>query len=88
MTARVTLLDSPDISLMGRLANLSAHGLSLILDRELPAGTSVKVQWGTAEFSGEVIYCRHNGHEFLSGLRVEDPVYDTARSSLSGKGLP
>ncbi|MGA2259956.1 MAG: PilZ domain-containing protein [Acidobacteriota bacterium] len=88
MTARVTLVDSPDTSLMGRLANLSAHGLSLILERELPVDTSVKVQWGTAGFSGEVIYCQHNGHEFLAGLRVEDPVYDTARSSLSGKGLP
>lgn len=62
-----------------RLADLSVHGLSLILKEKLPVGTIVKVEWGTAAFEGELVYCQPHGKDFLVGLKVEDPVYETAR---------
>ena len=62
-----------------RLADLSVHGLSLILKDKLPIGVIVKVEWGTATFEGELVYCQPHGREFLAGLKVEDPVYETAR---------
>ncbi len=76
LSAKVSCIDDPGTSLKGRLTNLSAHGLSLILSRELPVGTAVNVEWGSTKIVGEVIYCQTSGAEFIVGLRVEDPVYD------------
>ena len=87
MTVKVTCPDKPGTSIKGRLANLSAHGLSLILSSELPASSSVRVEWGSSDFEGQVIYCQPRGHEFLVGLEVEAPVYDKAKSSLATKSL-
>jgi hypothetical protein len=75
--------DAPKYICRARLADLSVHGLSLILKEELPAASLVKVEWGTATFVGELVYCRPHGSEFLAGLRVEDPVYETARKQAS-----
>ena len=80
-------MDLPGLSVKGRLANLSAHGISLILNCELPPGSAVKVEWGSTVLKGELIYCQPHGQEFLVGLKVEEPVYDTAQSSQSGKSL-
>jgi len=62
-----------------RLADLSVHGLSLILKDKLPVGVVVKVEWGEEVFDGELIYCKPYGQEFIVGLKVEDAVYETAR---------
>ena len=75
----VTCPDLPDQAAKGRLADLSVHGLSLILKDELKVGTLLRVEWGNTDFTGELIYCRPHGQEFLIGLRVEDSVYETAR---------
>ena len=84
ISVRVTLLDEPALICKGRLANLSAHGLSIILSDELNPGSIVRVEWGDTDFVGEVIYCRMQGQEFLAGLKVEGPVYD-AKSPQTGK---
>jgi hypothetical protein len=84
---KVTCVSPRGTPIKGRLANLSAHGLSVILSRELPTGCAVKVEWGSSEFVGELIYCLPHGNEFLAGLNVETPVYDTKRSTTSSKSL-
>ncbi len=79
-------VSSPDFlrgSCKARLADLSVHGLSLILKEKLPAASLIKVEWGTATFVGELIYCQPHGNEFLAGLKVDDPVYETARKQVS-----
>ncbi len=86
MSVLVTCLKSPSATLKGRLVNLSAHGLSVIVDRELPEG-SFKIQWGTCEFVGELIYCESHGTEFLAGMEVESPVYDTSKLTTTSKTL-
>jgi hypothetical protein len=84
---KVTCQTPPGIAIKGRLANLSAHGLSVIIGRELPTGSSVKVEWGVSEFVGELVYCHPHGREYLAGLAVETPVYDTKNSTSSSKSL-
>jgi hypothetical protein len=79
ITVRVNCLDYPGASIKGRLADLSAHGLSLILDRELPSGSAIRVEWGETALTGETVYCQPRGREFLIGLKVNDPVYDAAK---------
>lgn len=81
LTVKVTCLQYPAHSHKGRLANLSAHGLSLILGDQLPTGIAAKVEWGSADFVGEIVYCQPYGQEFLLGLSVDDPVYDATKSS-------
>jgi hypothetical protein len=80
MIAKVTCLEDPGTSMDGRLANLSAHGLSLIIPGELPAGASVKVQWGNTDFVGQLLYCEPYGNEYRAGLQVDDPIYDSTPS--------
>jgi hypothetical protein len=76
MIATVTGVDDPGISMKGRLQNLSAHGLSLILPGELPTGITVKVEWGTSNVRGILVYCQPYGKEYRAGLEVEDSIYD------------
>jgi hypothetical protein len=82
---KVTCLTSPGPAIKGRLANLSAHGLSVILNCELAPGSVLRVEWGNSEFVGELIHCQSHGKEFLLGLNVETPVYDTKKSASTGK---
>ncbi len=83
LTANVSCPDLPDSNSKARLANLSVHGLSLILNRKLNVGSLAKVEWGTVTFTGEVVYCKSHGREVLVGLKVDDPVYETAKKYAS-----
>ena len=81
LTVNVTCPDLPDSPSKARLADLSAHGLSLILKEGLDVGSSVKVEWGSSSFVGEVIHCQPHGQGYLVGLKVDDSVYDTAKKA-------
>jgi hypothetical protein len=83
LTVNVTCPDLPGSTIKARLADLSVHGLSLIINDELNVGSLLKVEWGTVTFMGELIYCQPHGKEFLVGLKVEDPVYETAKKYAS-----
>jgi len=79
----LTSSDLPGSSSKARLADLSVHGLSLILNAELPVGSLVRVEWGSVTFMGELVYCQPHGDEFLVGLKVDDAVYETAKKYAS-----
>jgi hypothetical protein len=83
LTVLVSSADLPGQNAKARLADLSVHGLSLILKDKLPVGSSIKVQWGSAGFLGEIVHCQAHGREFLIGLKVEDSVYETAKKQAS-----
>jgi len=76
LTVKVTSIEEPQTTYKARMANLSAHGLSLIMNEELPTGSVVRVEWGDTNFIGELVYCQPHKDEFLVGLQVEAPVYD------------
>lgn len=82
LTVNVTCLDGPENAGTARLADLSVHGLSLIMKKNLAVGSLVRVDWGDATFVGELVYCRPHADGFLAGLKVEDPVYEITRKSL------
>ena len=83
LTVNLRCSDLPNGKCKARLADLSVHGLSLILDQELPSASLVQVEWGAVTFVGELVYCQPRGKEFLVGLKVEDSVYETARRHVS-----
>jgi len=78
MVASVTGIDEPVISFQGRLANVSAHGVSLILKDSVPTDIMVKVQWGKSFVIGQLVYCEPYKDEYRAGVQVEDPIYDAA----------
>jgi hypothetical protein len=84
---KVTCLTPPGTAMKGRLHNLSAHGLSVIISRQLATGSAIKVEWGSSEFVGELVHCRPHGKEYLAGLTVAPPVYDTKKAIPSSKSL-
>jgi hypothetical protein len=69
-------LEEPRSTLKGRLKNLSAHGLSVILGQELPPDSFARVEWGDTGFNGRLIYCKREKNEFITGFEVADHVYD------------
>ena len=83
LTVNVSCSDLSSGTCKARLADLSVHGLSLILKEKLPVASVVKVEWGTVTFVGVLVYCQPHGREFLAGLKVEDSVYETARKQAS-----
>ncbi len=80
---KVTCLTPPLPPVKGRLANLSAYGLSVIVGKELPHASSIKVEWGGCQFIGELVYCNPHGKEFLAGLNVETPIYETKKPAAT-----
>ena len=75
--------DLPGSSTKARLANLSVHGLSLILNKKLLWALWQKWNGGAYTFVGEVVYCKPHGKEVIVGLKVDDPVYETAKKYAS-----
>ncbi|MDI9612543.1 MAG: PilZ domain-containing protein [Acidobacteriota bacterium] len=82
LTVNVTCAELPGSPVRARLADLSVHGLSLILQESLPEGTLVRVDWGDVTFTGELMYCKPQAGDYVIGLKVEDPVYETARKCV------
>jgi PilZ domain len=82
LTVMVTCLEIGGDTIKARMADLSVHGLSLILNKELHIGSRVRVEWGNLNFTGETVYCENHGKEFLAGLKVEASVYETARRDV------
>ena len=79
LTVNLTCTEVKSYKGKARLADLSTHGLSIILKDKLPVGAIVKVEFGESIFDGELIYCKPHGKEFIAGLQVDDVVYETAR---------
>jgi hypothetical protein len=82
----VSNLEHMGASLTGRLANFSAYGVRLIMDKKLSPGTMVKVEWGNTMLLGEIIYCNAEGAEFAVGLELEDALYETDSLADLAKG--
>jgi hypothetical protein len=85
MFVTITGVDDPDVSMKGRIANLSAHGLSLILPGKVPSDITVNAEWGEYHVQGRLIYCRPYGNEYRVGLQVEDPIYEHTLAVKNGK---
>lgn len=83
LTVNITCYELPGNNVKARLANLSVHGLSLILNKKINVGSLVTVGWNSTTFMGEVVYCKPHGKEVIVGLKVDDPVYETAKRSAA-----
>jgi hypothetical protein len=51
--------------------------MRLLLDRAIPQGAVLKVEWGDTLVLGEVCQCGPAGEQFLVGLKLEHSLLDT-----------
>ena len=73
----VTVLGECDTTFLGRITNSSSRGIGLVIDRRVPLGSAVKVEWGHTLLLGEVRYCRPEGDGFAIGVDLEHALYHT-----------
>lgn len=73
----IAVLGEREMKLPGRIANYSSHGMGLRVDRAVPIGAAVKVQWSNVLLLGEVCRCHADGEGFTIGLLLEHALYDT-----------
>ena len=66
----VTVFGSAENPLTGRIADLSRSGMRLVLDRTLPFGSRVKVEWGGHLVLGSVCNCQEHGSSCTVGFEL------------------
>ena len=83
----VTVLGECETKLLGRITNYSTYGLGLLVEKRLPIGAAVKVEWSHTLLLGEVSHCRPEGDGFAIGLELEHALYNTAELARLAKRL-
>ena len=83
----VTVLGECDTKLLGRITNRSTRGIGLLIDRPVPLGGAVKVEWDHTLLLGEVRYCHPEGDGFAIGLDLEHALYHTEELARLAKRL-
>lgn len=63
-----------DVRLQSRLLNLSGRGLTLLSERQLPAGTPVRVNLNDAVLLGELCHCTKADGGYLCGIKLEQAL--------------
>ena len=70
--AIITVSNHPTSPIPARLIDFSEHGVRLSVREKLPIRSQIRIQWRGALLTGEVIYCRPQGGEFVVGCEVEE----------------
>jgi hypothetical protein len=87
---RVTVLDEPEIEILGQIVESSGKRLRLVVDRSIRQGAAVKVGFEQTLLLGEVCGCQPAGREFEVALDLEHSLLHTdelarlARKLLAG----
>ncbi|MEK7406438.1 MAG: PilZ domain-containing protein [Acidobacteriota bacterium] len=68
---QVSILGEAETKLAGQLSDFSAGGLRLLVERPVPEGAAVKVEFGETLLLGEVSYCRPAEGGYAVGLELE-----------------
>ena len=68
---KVTVLGPSGLESDGQLLNLSSRGAAILLDRELPCDSAVRVDIDNALLLGEVRWCLREAASFTVGVSVE-----------------
>jgi hypothetical protein len=75
---RVTLLGGRPAKAEAHVAGQENDRLQLRLDRALPAGSTVKLEWENCMLLAEVVVCRREGESYTAWLDVEHALFNTS----------
>jgi hypothetical protein len=76
-TVRVITLGEQSEELPARIANLSGTGLRLLVDRHIPAGVTLRIEWDQIPLLGEVCYCQSVDGGYAIGVELEHALLHT-----------
>ena len=72
----VTLLGTLPIKMTGRVVDLSAKGLRLVLKEEVATSTPIRVDGFNTMLLGEVCYCRFEDGGWQTGVMLEHFIWN------------
>jgi hypothetical protein len=75
--AQITLSNHSAGPIPARLIEFSEHGVRLSVREKLPVRSQIRILWRGAQLTGQVIYCRPQGEEFVAGCEVEEVLSDS-----------
>lgn len=76
-TVRLTTLGGQSEELPAQIANLSGTGMRLLVDRHIPAGATLRVEWDQILLLGEVCYCQSVDGGYAIGVELEHALLHT-----------
>ena len=76
---QVTLLDKEEVTLNGRMVNISGCGLRIILDRSVPLSTAVQIDCVDSILLGEVCYVEQQDDAYAVGVSLDQAVNGLAQ---------
>jgi hypothetical protein len=90
---RVATLGEPPEEFLAQIENVSGTGLRLLVDRFVPAGMPLKIEWNQILLLGDVCYCQPAERGFAIGLQLEHALLHTGElarlaRALLGEALP
>jgi hypothetical protein len=85
--ARVTLLGASEVDCLGQVASVSGASMRLLLDRAVPHGAAVRVEWDDTLVLGEVCDCGAAGAQFSVGLNLEHSLLHTEQLARLARTL-
>jgi hypothetical protein len=74
-TVQVTILGASDVLAIGRVEEISARGMRLLVDCRVEPGSKVQIDSGDTSLAGNVRYCRTEDRGFVIGLQLEAPTF-------------
>ena len=81
---KVTLLEAGRLECIGEAASLSGRVMRLLLDRAVPPGAALKVEWDDTLVLGEVCHCGPAGDRYSVGLMLEHSLLHIQTTGLPG----
>lgn len=90
---RVTTLGEHSEEFLAQIVNVSGTGMRLLVDRLVPAGMPLKIEWNQILLLGDVCYCQPAERGFSIGLQLEHALLHTGElarlaEALLGEALP
>jgi hypothetical protein len=76
-TVRLTTLGEQSQELPAQIANLSGTGLRLLVDRHIPTGVTLRIEWDQILLLGEVCYCQSVDGGYAIGVELEHALLHT-----------
>ncbi|MGC9972094.1 MAG: PilZ domain-containing protein [Bryobacteraceae bacterium] len=76
-TVRLTTLGEQSEALSAQIANLSGTAMRLLVDRPIPAGVTLRIEWDQILLLGEVCYCQSADGGYAIGVELEHALLHT-----------
>jgi hypothetical protein len=84
---RATTLGEQSEEFPAQIANISGAGMRLLVDRPVPVGMTLKVEWDEILLLGEVCYCQSMEGGYAIGVELEHALLHTGEMARLARRL-